>query len=97
MIEGAIDKLLQSSAEPGSEALWSLRYTQLGRAVCGDTRPANAVSGNVIRFPPPSLDLAFDDSTIDLVKDAWALVMGDEASPEDFMNFEDRENYDDED
>ncbi|KAL4904716.1 hypothetical protein BDW74DRAFT_154437 [Aspergillus multicolor] len=95
LIEHATDKLLQSSAGPDARVLWSLRYTQLGRPVGDETRPANVVSGNVIRFPAPSLDLAFDDTTIDLVKDAWTVVMGDEASPDDFMKFEDRENYDD--
>ncbi|KAL4870472.1 hypothetical protein BDV12DRAFT_166021 [Aspergillus spectabilis] len=95
LIGGAIEKLLASSAGPDARVLWSLRYIQLGRAVGGDTRPANVVSGNVIQFPAPSLDLAFDDSTIDLVKDAWTLVMGDEVSPVEFMKFEDRENYDD--
>ncbi|KAL4924746.1 putative Rab geranylgeranyl transferase escort protein [Aspergillus undulatus] len=98
LIEGAIEKLLQSRAGPNAKVLWSLRYTQLGRAVAagGETLPANLVSGRVIRFPPPSLDLAFDDSIIDLVKDAWTMVMGDEASKEIFMKFEDREDYDDE-
>ncbi|KAL4912219.1 GDP dissociation inhibitor [Aspergillus aurantiobrunneus] len=95
LIEHAVEKLLQSSAGPDTKTLWSLRYTQLGRAVGYEICPTNVVSGNVIRFPPPSLDLAFDDSTIDLVKDAWAIVMGDEASPEDFMKFEDREANDD--
>ncbi|RDW72641.1 putative Rab geranylgeranyl transferase escort protein [Aspergillus mulundensis] len=95
LIERAVDKLLQSSAGSDARVLWSLRYTQLGRLVGDETRPANVVSGNVIRFPAPSLDLAFDDTTIDLVKDAWTVVMGDEASPDDFMKFEDRENYDD--
>ncbi|KAL4757939.1 putative Rab geranylgeranyl transferase escort protein [Aspergillus foveolatus] len=96
LIADAIDRLLKSSAGPNARVLWSLRYTQLGRAVKGDTRPANVVLDNVIRFPAPSLDLAFDDSTIDLVKDAWSVIMGDEASPDDFMKFEEREDYDDE-
>ncbi|KAL4973333.1 GDP dissociation inhibitor [Aspergillus desertorum] len=96
LISDAIDKLLQSSAEPDARVLWSLRYTQLGRAVGGKAYRANVVSDNVIRFPAPSLDLAFDDSTIDLVKDAWSIVIGDEASPDEFMKFEDRENYPDE-
>ncbi|KAL6231820.1 hypothetical protein BDW75DRAFT_219145 [Aspergillus navahoensis] len=96
LIANAIDRLLQSSAGPDARVLWSLRYTQLGRAVGSETRPSNAVSENVIRLPAPSLDLAFDDSTIDLVKDAWSIIIGDEVSPDEFMKFEDRENYDDE-
>ncbi|KAI9368871.1 GDP dissociation inhibitor [Aspergillus egyptiacus] len=96
LIDTAIEKLLKSNAAPDAKILWSLRYTQLGRAADCDTRAANAVSGNVVRFPPPSLDLSFDDSVIDLVKDAWTMIMGDEANPGDFMAFADRESYDDE-
>ncbi|KAL2820000.1 GDP dissociation inhibitor [Aspergillus granulosus] len=96
LIADAIDKLLKSNAGPDARVLWSLRYTQLGRAVGSDASPANDVSGNLIRFPPQSLDLAFDDSVIDLVKDAWTIIMGDGASPDHFMKFEDRESYDDE-
>jgi hypothetical protein len=96
LIADAIDRLLKSSAGPNARVLWSLRYTQLGRAARGDTGPANVILDNVIRFPAPSLDLAFDDSTIDLVKDAWSVIMGEKASPDDFMKFEERENYDDE-
>ena len=48
-------------------------------------------------FPPPSLGLAFDDSDLDAVKTAWELVMGAEASQEEYMVFEDREGADAED
>ncbi|KAL3466831.1 GDP dissociation inhibitor [Aspergillus heterothallicus] len=96
LIADAMDKLLKSNAGPDAKVLWSLRYTQLGRPVSSDISPANNVSGNLIRFPPPSLDLAFDDSVIDLVKAAWTMIMKDEVSPDHFMKFEDRESYDDE-
>ncbi|PWY90534.1 rab geranylgeranyl transferase escort protein [Aspergillus sclerotioniger CBS 115572] len=96
MIESAVQKLFQSAADPNVKVLWSLRYTQLGRDgshVAGITRP----SKNVICLPPASLDLAFDDSLIDMVKNAWELVMGDEAADHEFMRFEDREGaYDEE-
>ncbi len=41
--------------------------------------------------PPPSLDLAFDDSLIEDVREKWRTIMGDEAVEEDFMRFEERE------
>ncbi|KAM0089591.1 Rab proteins geranylgeranyltransferase component A [Aspergillus fumigatus] len=50
----------------------------------------SSLSANILSFPPPSLDLAFDDGVIDTVKEAWKIIMGDQAS-DDFMNFEDRE------
>ncbi|KAL1849467.1 Rab proteins geranylgeranyltransferase component A [Paecilomyces lecythidis] len=88
----AIQKLLQSMRnEAGASVLWSLRFTQLGRA---DDAPADLVlslAGRVIGLPPPSLDLAFDDDMIDAVQKVWKTVMGDEAREESFMQFEDRE------
>ncbi|GFF24632.1 rab proteins geranylgeranyltransferase component A [Aspergillus udagawae] len=94
LLESAIHKLLQSSADLNAKILWSLRFTQLGRLsqdVRGTSRiQRSSLSANILSFPPPSLDLAFDDALIDAVKDAWKIIMGDQAS-DDFMNFEDRE------
>ncbi|RHZ55681.1 hypothetical protein CDV55_104919 [Aspergillus turcosus] len=93
LLESAIHKLLQSSADQNAKILWSLRFTQLGRLsqdVRGTPRiQKSSLSANILSFPPPSLDLAFDDALIDTVKDAWKMIMGDQAS-DDFMNFEDR-------
>ncbi|GAA5231340.1 hypothetical protein GCM10025794_31660 [Massilia kyonggiensis] len=71
-----------------------MRFTQLGRP-SRDVRGTpgiqrSSLSANILSFPPPSLDLAFDDGVIDTVKEAWKIIMGDQAS-DDFMNFEDRE------
>ncbi|KAE8415900.1 GDP dissociation inhibitor-domain-containing protein [Aspergillus pseudocaelatus] len=100
LIESAVHRLLQSNAEPDAKVLWSLRYTQLGLSSNGANARSSKFEGpssNILCFPPPSLDLAFDDALIDRVKDAWQLVMGDKANEQDFMNFEDREHADDED
>lgn len=101
MIEKAVNRLLESTANPNAQVSWSLRYTQLGRS--DDDSPnsvattLNHVSDNVVCFPPPSLDLSFDDTVIGTVKDAWRLAMGDEAVDDEFMKFEDREGaYDEE-
>jgi Rab proteins geranylgeranyltransferase component A len=41
-------------------------------------------------FPPPSVDLAFDDSILDSVKEMWKRIMGDEVDEEDFLKFDQR-------
>ncbi|OJJ43134.1 hypothetical protein ASPZODRAFT_124350 [Penicilliopsis zonata CBS 506.65] len=90
LLESAVEKLVHPA-----RILWSLRYTQLGRAsAVDDAAQAVQSSGfaeNVFCFPPPSLDLAFDDGLIDLVRAVWRGVMGDEARDEEFLNFDDRE------
>lgn len=74
-----------------------MRYTQLGR-LSNDNTPSTicSTSPHVLRFPPSNLDLAFEDETIDLVKEAWKTVMGDQARSDEFMIFEDREGASDE-
>lgn len=101
MIENAVNKLLESTADPNAQVSWSLRYTQLGRPDDDLASPVamklDHLSDNVVCFPPPSLDIAFDDTVIGTVKDAWRLAMGDEAVDDEFMKFEDREGaYDEE-
>lgn len=100
LLETAIDKLLQSVSEARATVLWSLRYTQLGRT---STTPGgvqalktSSPSDSVICFPPPSLDHAFDDELLDIVKEVWKTVMGEDAVDEEFMSFEDREGAYDE-
>ncbi|KAL2007570.1 hypothetical protein VTN00DRAFT_9008 [Thermoascus crustaceus] len=102
LIDSAVQKLLQKFSADGSPTvLWSLRYTQLGlTSEDGDalrTVTDSPVSDNILSFPPPSLELAFDDGLIDAVKTAWKTVLGDEAHDEDFMKFEDREGVEFED
>ena len=56
-----------------------------------------------LRLAESSVDLAFDDTTLDNVEDAWKVVMGltggDQVSPDlvgTYMKFEDREHMADE-
>ena len=94
LIEHAIHKLVESTADPDAAVLWSMRYTQLGHDSTQAGAPAPSLtrlSKDTFCFPPPNLDLAFDDSMIDVVKDAWRLVMGAQANESEFMEFEDRE------
>ncbi|PYH45395.1 putative Rab geranylgeranyl transferase escort protein [Aspergillus saccharolyticus JOP 1030-1] len=90
LIDTAVQQLLQSAAGSDVKVLWSLRYTQLGRAESISAQPVSSPE-RIIRLPPPSLDLAFDDVLIDTVKNAWQTIMGDEANDHEFMTFEDRE------
>lgn len=48
---------------------------------------------NILCFPPPSLDLIFDDKMIDRVKSVWQKIMGEDA--QGFMTFEDKEGMGD--
>lgn len=100
LIESAVHRLLQTNAELDAKVLWSLRYTQLGLSSNGANAHSSKFEGpssNILCFPPPSLDLGFDDALIDRVKEVWKLVMGDEANEQEFMNFEEREHADDDD
>jgi hypothetical protein len=72
--------------------LFSTQYQQRAAA------PGSFLSqpcGQVINFAPVPQDLAFDDAVLDRVKTVWLQIMGDGAG--DFLVFEDREVYDDED
>lgn len=98
LLETAVHKLLESVVEQDAKVLWSMRYTQLGR-VGGIADPAQALRANfpsddVICFPPPSLDHAFDDTLLDVVREAWKTVTKG-AVDEDFMTFDDREREED--
>ncbi|KAL4890717.1 GDP dissociation inhibitor [Aspergillus ambiguus] len=95
LIEAAVSKLLESTTDADAEVLWSLRYTQLGRLheACSKL---TVHPNNILSFPAPSLDLAFDDSVLDTVKEAWQIVMGNEGADHEYMVFEDRENPEDE-
>lgn len=97
LIESAVNELLKAVADPTAKVLWSLRYTQLGRGsdIIDATQTVEPNTQNIISFPPPSLDLAVDDSTIDIVKAAWKVIMGEEAVDDEFMDFEDREGASD--
>jgi hypothetical protein len=95
LLERAVDRLIHAE---GSQAiaLWSMRYTQLGRLSNGGTPPTiQTLSPHVFSFPPPSLDLAFEDETVDMIKEAWAKIVGDEVAHDEFMIFEDREGTSD--
>ena len=97
LLELALDRLI--AAESSSSVLWSLRYTQRGRFSNDQTQWSlreDESSSGAYSFPPPSIDFAFEDDTLDIVKEAWKKVVGSDAD-NDFMMFDDREGTHDND
>ncbi|KAJ5305700.1 hypothetical protein PENANT_c041G07226 [Penicillium antarcticum] len=95
LLETAVNRLVEAEG-PGAIVLWSLRYTHRGRLSTDETRwELDSSLPSYLRFPPSSLDLSFEDDTLDLVKQAWKKIMGDEVDDDDFMIFEDREGASD--
>lgn len=100
LLEAAINRLLESfsSVESEPKVLWSLRFTQIGILDDSDRSACihrSTKSDEILYFAPPSLDLAFDDSIVESVRDAWKAVTGEDVGEDTFMTFEDRETYDD--
>lgn len=94
LIKKAVDTLLVAvDVSPKPTVLWSAQYQQQPTSGT-DTLPADP-DHRILRFPPASMDLAFDDSIFDCVKEVWEKIMGPSAG--DFLVFQDREAYDDDD
>jgi uncharacterized membrane protein len=92
LLNKAVDTLLASvDVSPSPTVLWRTQYQQ--RPTSGSEQLPAEADGNILRFPPVSMDLAFDDVMFDRVKDVWQKIVGDDAS--DFLVFQDRESYDD--
>jgi hypothetical protein len=92
-LESDVESPMTASKPSLPKILYSVYYEQKS------TSSSNAQSGRVCSLASSSLDLAFDDTTLDYVEDAWKMVMsltaGDDVSRVDmldsYMVFEDRE------
>jgi hypothetical protein len=94
LLKKAVDALLSTvDVSPTPSILWSVQYQQ--QASSGSEAVSTDTNEHLLRFPPQSLDLAFDDSTFDNVEEVWQKIMGADAG--DFLVFQDREAYDDDD
>ncbi len=71
--------------------LYQLQYEQLAGS------ESSEVDGPVFTLPAPSSSLAFDDATLEPVREAWKRVMGDAAVESEYLTFEDREGAIDDD
>ncbi|GAW22456.1 hypothetical protein ANO14919_119930 [Xylariales sp. No.14919] len=91
VLDMALTTLLQAVPATG-DILYKLYYEQ----ATSSRQPLVTSQGDatVFEFPSPSLGLAFDDESLDAVKEAWKIVMKDEALDNSFMEFEDREGMD---
>ncbi|KAJ2989015.1 hypothetical protein NUW58_g3682 [Xylaria curta] len=94
ILELALTALLRAAATT-ADVLYKLYYEQATSA--RNLVVASRGSATVLEFPSPSLGLAFDDNSLDAVKEAWKHVIKSEVPDTAFMKFEDREGMGDDD
>lgn len=93
LLEQAVDLLLSAmNTTPAPRVLWSVKYQQQPSSG-SDALPCGPEK--IIRFPPPPVELAFNDEILDNVKSVWEQVMGQQGG--EFLVFQDRETYTDDD
>ncbi|KAJ8117326.1 hypothetical protein OPT61_g1448 [Boeremia exigua] len=91
LLQKAVDALLVAvDVSPTPDILWFAEYRQ--RTSSG-TDGTSSTNERVLSFPPPTMDLAFDDAILDDVKGVWRKIVGEEGG--EFLVFQDREAYDD--
>jgi hypothetical protein len=92
LLNKAVDALIASvDVSPTPDLLWSAQYQQTPTSGM-ESLPAHA-GDHIVCFPPPPMDLAFDDTIFDRVKDVWQKIVGNDAG--EFLVYQDREVYDD--
>lgn len=93
--------LLQKSLGLFLEAVGDDSLPECLYQMCYDQRGGEPVQSSpddlVFNLQSPSPSLAFKDSTLDSVRDAWKVVMGDAAGDAEYMVFADREGAMDDD
>ncbi|KAL2753977.1 hypothetical protein ACRALDRAFT_2054083 [Sodiomyces alcalophilus JCM 7366] len=98
VLDGALALVLSAVAKDnGGESpkcIYQLRYDQS----CGRSKSGPENEDGIFTFPSLPLDLAFNDTTLDSVRESWVQAMGpsdtDEAKSK-YMEFENREDVDD--
>jgi hypothetical protein len=90
LLQSALDSLLSAlgNSDETPSCLYQLYYQQSRGS------SATKTDGKVLQLPAPSLGLAFDDSTLESVREAWKAVMGSEVEDSEYMVFSDREPAD---
>ncbi|TRX94033.1 hypothetical protein FHL15_005111 [Xylaria flabelliformis] len=98
-LDGALECVLQVLEsvpdEPEADVLYKLYYEQGTSA--REPVVKSQGSATMFEFPSPSVGLAFDDTSLDAVKEAWKIIMNNEVPDDEFMKFEDREGMGDDD
>jgi hypothetical protein len=74
-----------SNGQDAIPLLYKLYYDQ------GDGTNALSIDGNIATFSSTSQSLAFDDSILDSVYEAWKFVNAGSEDGLEYMKFEDRE------
>lgn len=101
LLEAALASLLAALAsEDGTlpKPVWQMRYEQA--APNDNTGASNDSETGLFTFAPAAPELAFKDTLLEPVKDAWRTVLGTEVTPEmeeAYLKFEDREGVADDD
>ncbi|KAF7559613.1 hypothetical protein G7046_g4547 [Stylonectria norvegica] len=94
ILEAALTSLraVLDTAEDSPPCILQLYYEQ------SSGTPSLNVDGNTVTFPLTPLDLAFNDSVLEHVQEAWKIVTGSAAADEgnEYMKFADREGVADE-
>ncbi|KFZ03238.1 hypothetical protein V502_11116 [Pseudogymnoascus sp. VKM F-4520 (FW-2644)] len=98
-LESAVSKLLKSADAPRADAEGSEQGAVLFEMYYEQSRSStsNLASDTSCALPSSSLDLSFDDSTLDGVEDAWRRIMGSPETESPYMAFETREQLGDDD
>lgn len=94
-----MSKLLKSADAPRVDAEGSEQDAVLFEMYYEQSRSStsNLASNTSCGLPSSSLDLSFDDSTLDDVEDAWRRIMGSPETESPYMVFETREQLGDDD
>lgn len=90
-LEAAISTFLQKAEDGEAKLLFSVYYEQQRITETSSTE------ASTYKFPDPSLDLAFDDSMLENVEQAWNMVIGGSEGDENlpaYMQFDDRPGMD---
>jgi Rab proteins geranylgeranyltransferase component A len=86
VLNKALDCFLQAiNEEQMPQRLFELHYEQ------GRGSVASQAEGQIFTLPNVSPSLAFDDATLDPIRSAWEVVMGEDAANAEYMIFPDRE------
>ncbi|OBT67688.1 hypothetical protein VE03_03511 [Pseudogymnoascus sp. 23342-1-I1] len=98
-LEKAVSKLLKSADAPRADAEGSEQDPVLFEMYYEQARSStsNLASETSCALPPSSLDLSFDDSTLDGIEDAWRRIIGNPETESPYMAFETREQLGDDD
>lgn len=90
LLDTALAKLITAApSSPSAKCLWRLRYEQ----TCGSG--SFSMKDNIGTFGRFAPDVAFNDSVLVPVQEAWQIVAGPDADTSSYMRFEDREGVQD--